>query len=97
MQEGLINISKHAAAPPVDLPLWHDGKCVHGLLRDDRVGLAVEHVLGPTGLRGLGLLGIQEHVQALRGTLQITLPATGPDLVAGGALPSGLWQSAGAH
>jgi glucose-6-phosphate-specific signal transduction histidine kinase len=66
-------------------------------------------VMGQTGLRGLGLLGIQERVQALGGTLQITsapgkgttlqiaLPATGPDPVTAGALSQGFWQSAGAH
>jgi signal transduction histidine kinase/CHASE1-domain containing sensor protein len=109
MQEGLTNISKHAAATHVELQLWQNDKRVHGLLRDDGVGFAVEHVLGPTGLRGLGLLGIQERLQALGGTLeitsapgqgttlQITLPETVPDPVAGGALPLGFWQSAGAQ
>jgi signal transduction histidine kinase len=63
---------------------------VHGLLRDDGVGFTVEHVLGQTRPRGLGLLGIQERLGALGGTLQITsapgqgttlqltLPAAGP-------------------
>jgi signal transduction histidine kinase/CHASE1-domain containing sensor protein len=109
MQEGLTNITKHAAATYVEIQLWEDDKRVHGLLRDDGVGFAVEHVMGQTGLRGLGLLGIQERVQALGGTLQITsapgkgttlqiaLPATGPDPVTAGALSQGFWQSAGAH
>ena len=72
MQEGLTNIAKHAAATHVDLRLWRDDERVHGLLRDDGVGFAVEHVLGQTGHRGLGLLGIQERLEALGGTLQIT-------------------------
>jgi signal transduction histidine kinase/CHASE1-domain containing sensor protein len=109
MQEGLTNIVKHAAATHVDLQLWHDDKRVHGLLHDDGVGFAVEQVMDQTGWRSLGLLGIQERVQALGGslqitsvpgqgtTLQITLPETVPDPVAGRALPPGLWQSAGAH
>ena len=48
---------------------------VHGLLRDDGVGFAVEHVLSQKGPRGLGLLGIQERLEALGGTLQITSAA----------------------
>jgi len=72
MQEGLTNITKHAAATHVDLQLWQDGEGVHGLLRDDGVGFVVEHVLGQTGPRGLGLLGIQERLEALGGTLQIS-------------------------
>ena len=72
MQEGLTNIAKHAAATHVDLQLWQDDERVHGLLRDDGIGFAVEHVMGQTGPRGLGLLGIQERLEALGGTLQIT-------------------------
>ena len=109
MQEGLTNIAKHAAATHVDLQLWRDDERVHGLLRDDGMGFAVEHVMGQTGPRGLGLLGIQERLEALEGTLQITsapgqgttlqitLPAAGPDPVASGALPQGRWPSVGAH
>jgi signal transduction histidine kinase len=102
MQEGLTNITKHAAATHVDLQLWREGACVHGRLHDDGVGFAVEYVLGQTGPRGLGLLGIQERLEALGGTLQIssapgqgttlqiTLPAAAPDAIADGALP---WQT----
>ena len=109
MQEGLTNIAKHAAATDVDLQLWRDDQRVHGLLRDDGVGFAVEHVLGQTRPRGLGLLGTQERLEALGGTLQITsaagqgttlqitLPAAVPNPVAGVALPQCLWSSAGAH
>ena len=99
MQEGLTNIAKHAVATHVDLQLWRDGACVHGRLHDDGVGFAVEHVMGQPELRGLGLLGIQERVEVLGGTLQIssapeqgttlqiTLPAAAPDSIAEGALP----------
>ena len=102
MQEGLTNIAKHAVATHVDLQLWRDGECVHGRLHDDGVGFAVEHVMGQPELRGLGLLGIQERVEVLGGTLQIssapeqgttlqlTLPAAAPDSIADGALP---WQT----
>ena len=45
---------------------------MHSLLRDDGVGFVVVQVMGRTGLRGLGLLGIQERLEALGGTLQIT-------------------------
>jgi signal transduction histidine kinase len=109
MQEGLTNIAKHAAATHVNLQLWQDDEGIHGLLRDDGVGFVVEHVMGQTGSRGLGLLGIQERMEALGGTLQITsipaqgttlqitLPAAEPSPVVGEALPQGLWSSIGAH
>jgi signal transduction histidine kinase len=109
MQEGLTNVTKHAAATHVDLQLWRDDERVHGLLRDDGVGFAVEHVLGQTEPRGLGLLGIQERLETLGGTLQIssapgqgttlqiTLPAAVPDPVADRALPRDLLTSEGEH
>jgi signal transduction histidine kinase len=72
MQEGMTNVTKHAAATQVQLQLRRDGGMVHGLLQDDGVGFAVDQVLGRTGPRGLGLLGIQERLEALGGSLQIT-------------------------
>jgi len=72
MQEGLTNIAKHAAATHVALQLWRDGACVHGRLHDDGVGFAVAEVLGRPEVRGLGLLGMRERLEALGGTLQIT-------------------------
>jgi len=109
MQEGMTNITKHAAATHVNLHLWRDGESVHGLLRDDGAGFVVEHAMDRTGPRGLGLLGIQERLEALGGTLQIssapgqgttlqiTLPATAPDPVADGALPRDLLTSEGEY
>ena len=87
MQEGLTNIAKHAAATHVDLQLWQDDERVHGLLRDDGIGFAVEHVMGQTGPRGLGLLGIQERLEALGGPPDHLGPRAGhntPDHVACG-------------
>jgi signal transduction histidine kinase len=72
MQEGLTNITKHAAATRVHLQLWRDAGMIRGRLQDDGVGFAVDQVLGRRGLRGLGLLGIQERLEAVGGTLQIT-------------------------
>ncbi len=107
MQEGLTNITKHAAASHVDLRLWRDGRRVHGLLRDDGVGFVVEHVVGRTGLQGLGLLGIQERLEALGGTLQIisaprqgttlqlTLPEAASDPVSSGGPAAGPHESEG--
>jgi signal transduction histidine kinase len=108
MQEGLTNITKHAAATHVDLQLWRDDERVHGRLHDDGMGFAVERVMGQPERRGLGLLGIQERVKVLGGTLQIgsapgqgttfqiTLPAAAPDPGVDGALPQDLRTSEGA-
>jgi signal transduction histidine kinase len=72
MQEGLTNITKHAAATHVQIRLRRDARMVYGLLRDDGVGFAVDQVVHQKAPQGLGLLGMQERVEALGGTLQIT-------------------------
>jgi signal transduction histidine kinase len=72
IQEGLTNIVKHAAATHVQLQLRRDARMVHGLLQDDGIGFAIDRVVNQRGPRGLGLLGVQERVEALGGTLQIT-------------------------
>jgi signal transduction histidine kinase len=72
MQEGITNITKHAAATHVQLQLRRDARMVHGLLQDDGVGFDVDQAVNQKGPRGLGLLGIQERLGALGGTLQIT-------------------------
>jgi signal transduction histidine kinase len=81
MQEGTTNVIKHAAATHVQLQLRQDAQMVHALLQDDGIGFAVEKEVNRNGPRGLGLLGIQERVEALSGTLQITsVPGQGTTL-----------------
>jgi len=54
---------------------------VHGLLHDHGAGFVVDQVVNQNGPRGRGLLGVQERVEALGGTLQITsAPAQGTTL-----------------
>jgi signal transduction histidine kinase len=81
MQEGLTNITKHAAATHVRLYLERDAEAVRGLLQDDGVGFASDQVMHPEAPRGLGLLGIQERLGALGGTLNIiSAPGQGTTL-----------------
>ena len=49
MQEGRTNSTTPTAATPIDLPRGRDGARGHGLLRDDGVGVAGEHMLGRQG------------------------------------------------
>lgn len=72
IQEGLTNVTKHAGATHVQLRLRRDARMVHGLLQDDGVGFAVDQVARQKGPRGLCLLVMQERVEALCGTLQLT-------------------------
>jgi signal transduction histidine kinase len=72
MQEGITNVIKHAVATDVQLQLRRVAHMVHARLQDNGVGFAVDEEVNRKGTGGLGLLGIQERVEALGGTLQIT-------------------------
>jgi signal transduction histidine kinase/CHASE1-domain containing sensor protein len=72
MQEGITNITKHAAATHARLLLRRRAQTLQCLLQDNGIGFDVDRLLHPESARGLGLLGIQERLGALGGTLQIT-------------------------
>jgi two-component system, chemotaxis family, CheB/CheR fusion protein len=72
VQEGLTNVAKHARAGSVSLVLELRNRTLRVVLEDDGTGFDTESVLR-TALTGnrLGLLGMQERLQLLGGTLQI--------------------------
>jgi two-component system sensor histidine kinase UhpB len=72
VQEALTNVTKHARATRVTIMIERSGPCVRWILRDDGVGFDVPTVLGRRGSRGLGLIGIQERLHGIGGTLEIT-------------------------
>ena len=71
VQEALNNITKHAGATNVWIVLQCDAKRVVCSIRDNGVGFHVPTRLKERGNRGLGLIGIQERLSALGGTLHI--------------------------
>jgi signal transduction histidine kinase len=81
VQESLNNVAKHARAEHVWIRTWEDGQ-LHCSVRDDGVGFVLEEVLARKGDRGLGLLGIQERVKAVSGSVSITsCPGGGTELL----------------
>ena len=71
VQEALNNITKHAGAKNVWIALGGDANKIVCTIRDNGVGFDVPARLKERGNRGLGLIGIQERLSALGGTLQI--------------------------
>jgi signal transduction histidine kinase len=69
IQEALTNVTKHAQAENVWIKLDGDAPRICCSIRDDGVGFDVR---APRGQKGLGLIGIQERLSAIGGTLQIT-------------------------
>jgi signal transduction histidine kinase len=66
--EALTNVAKHASASVVYLTLDTGGGALHLQVRDDGVG-------GADPARGSGLIGLNDRVAALGGTMQVDSPA----------------------
>lgn len=75
VQEGLSNVARHAGAERVRIDLHPDGGRLKLAIEDDGQGLAQPE--GPHA--GFGLIGMQERVAGLRGTIRF-LPAAGQGL-----------------
>ena len=70
-QEALNNVVRHAAAQRVVVEVLARGGQARVEVSDDGCGFVVDEVLARRGERGLGLLGMQERIDALGGELRI--------------------------
>ena len=78
-QEALTNIIKHARAHKARVSLNFRQKSLKIKIEDDGIGFNAKEVMTPgRKTRGLGLLGMKERVELIRGTLDIkSLPGEG--------------------
>jgi PAS domain S-box-containing protein len=82
VQEALTNVTKHAQATRVTIRFARDGRVLRCTIRDNGTGFDVLAVQARRGARGLGLIGIQERLNAVGGTLNvISTPGSGAELV----------------
>lgn len=73
IQEAVNNIAKHAHAKNVGLTLQFKKEAIVVHIKDDGEGFNVEEAISSKDRpRGLGLLGMKERVELLKGTLNIT-------------------------
>ncbi|WP_165252910.1 sensor histidine kinase [Paludisphaera soli] len=78
-QEALTNISKHARAANVYVVLENRGGSLQLTIEDDGRGFDLEAVLGsPDARRRLGLIGMEERVSMVGGTLVVESRPGGP-------------------
>jgi signal transduction histidine kinase len=75
VQQALSNITRHAHAQRVRIFLERAPRQVRCAIADNGVGFDVEEVLGRVGDRGLGLIGMRERADAVKGTVRITSTA----------------------
>jgi signal transduction histidine kinase len=72
VQEALTNVARHARARHVWIEVSQSENALELVVRDDGVGFDVAKTLEQAAQRGhLGLLGMKERVQILRGSLEV--------------------------
>jgi signal transduction histidine kinase len=71
VQEALTNVTRHSRAGHVKIVLKKTGKKVQCAVQDDGVGFDAAAVLSREGRKGLGLIGMQERLNVLKGTLRV--------------------------
>jgi signal transduction histidine kinase len=82
VQEALNNIAKHAKATRVSISLFGAGSFTCCEVKDDGAGFDVQATRRDPKQRGLGLIGMEERVNAIGGTLTvISSPGLGTKLL----------------
>jgi len=80
-QEALTNVVRHAQATQVAVQVDQESGRIRCSIRDNGIGFDVTAVSDNGGERGFGLIGIQERLKALSGTLKInSVPGQGTEL-----------------
>ena len=89
MQEALTNVAKHARAGRVSVVLSYQKDRLVAIIEDDGRGFEANETTGsPAGGRRLGLLGMEERVAQVGGTLEIeSRPGEGTSVIATIPLP----------
>jgi len=70
VQEALTNAVKHAQARSVSVEILEQDSTVHCIIQDDGVGFSPESVNQKGERKGLGLLAMQERLNAIGGIIQ---------------------------
>ena len=83
VQEALTNLSKHAGASQGEVLLREDGNSLFCSVRDNGQGFDVSATLARRGDASLGLIGIQDRLEAVGGLFEIiSTPGVGTELKA---------------
>lgn len=82
-QEALTNVARHAHASCVHVTISREAKSVRMEISDDGKSFQVESVMLARGRKRLGLLGMRERVEMVKGIFQIeSAPGRGTKIIA---------------
>jgi signal transduction histidine kinase len=71
VQEALTNVTRHSRAQRVKIKVHKTGGRIQCTVQDDGEGFDAEEVLSRKGRKGLGLIGIQERLNVLKGIFRV--------------------------
>lgn len=71
VQEALTNVTRHSRARHAKIKLQKRRALVHCAVQDDGTGFHVDSIISKDGRKGLGLIGIQERLNVLKGTFRV--------------------------
>jgi signal transduction histidine kinase len=71
VQEALTNVTRHSRARHVRIKVQRSRTHLRCVVQDDGVGFDADSVFARNGKKGLGLIGIQERLNVLRGTIRV--------------------------
>jgi signal transduction histidine kinase len=81
VQEALTNVAKHAKATRVWIEIGRQAQQIRCAVRDDGIGFDIRPTLARRRGGGIGLLSIQERLEEVGGTMEITsTPGHGTEL-----------------
>ncbi len=81
VQEALTNVSRHARARRVVVRLRQDGGEIVCAVCDDGIGFDASRVMAPGARSGLGLIGMEERLSVLGGTVSVkAVPGSGTEI-----------------
>ena len=70
VQEALTNAVKHSQARSVDVKIFSRDSTLHCIIQDDGVGFSPEFAQQAVKRKGLGLVAMQERLNAIGGIIQ---------------------------
>lgn len=82
VQEALTNAARHARATHASVQLVREPRMILCSIKDNGIGFDAASVMRMKGRCGLGLVGIRDRLEVLRGALQVNSePGTGTELL----------------
>jgi len=82
VQEALTNIHRHSGSPTAEIRIARKGERIEAEVVDAGKGIAAEKLRGDQVVQGIGMMGIQERVRQVGGTVAVKSSDRGTSITA---------------